>query len=160
MNENEQQPTTETQQQPQPVVKGPWFFHAENCNRLIEGGGYQFDFQPYDQLGGAWRGVFATQSEAQATALRALAGAKGMAIKEISQEDYARCLKKRNKGRVGDYSPLLLQPLKRAYEGAIAAKPAVVVENPAPSPETPKITSDPVADAKAAIKVAAVTVTK
>lgn len=117
-----------------PDIMNPKYFYAENCSRTFESQGYHFQFEPYAQLGGTWRGTYVATDEGEQIALTALAGNASSGVKEITPEDYeARTKKKAESLNVSSPSKgsLLIPPtvtanLKAAIKDHPAGRPVVV----------------------------------
>lgn len=112
------------------------FYRAENANRRINSGGFSFIFEPYENFGGTWRGVYTTEDNGEMSALNSVTADARTAVTEISQSEYEAYAKKKAPvpSQQSDQSktPLL--------QGAIIQSPAVLVVEPEPhmvEPEAP-----------------------
>lgn len=117
------------------------FYHTENANRRIKSQGIEFQFEMYDNFGGAWRGLYATEVESEIVALDALTRDPRSAVKEITQAEYEIKAKKKWITKHSNSSAPWQVPQAAIHQGPAA----VVVENPSPSPsEPPNLDDQPV----------------
>lgn len=122
----------------------PKFYHADNANRAIKSQGIEFRFEMYDNFGGCWRGLYATEIESEIIALNALVANPRNAVTEITQTEYETKAKKKWITKHSNSSRSWLAPQAAIYQSPAA----VVVENPSPSRslEPPKLDQQPVVD--------------
>lgn len=76
----------------QPMAR---YYHTENATVWIEAMGAQIAFQPYENFGGSWRGIYATESDVEISALNELASNPRTSVKEITEQEYSS---KRSRG--------------------------------------------------------------
>lgn len=69
------------------------YYHTQCANHRIKSQGFRFQFESYEMLGGAWKGVYATESPEEIEAMNA-AVKSTPAITEITQAEYEACKKK------------------------------------------------------------------
>lgn len=112
------------------------FYHATNCNRTIVAGKFAINFTPYEHVG-TWMGVYASSNPAEIEALDALA--KTRKIDELTETEYANCIKKKRMA-TGDYSGSL---------AATAPTPGEVVPSALPTPANAPVNTLPAVEAPA-----------
>ncbi len=97
-----------------PIPANSWrFYRADNCNRLIQWGSFQFEFQPYDCIGGSWCGLFATDDTGKIAALDGLVKTPGTAVFEVSEAEFMQMAKKKERAALAGYNPFTLPALKQ-----------------------------------------------
>lgn len=64
------------------------FFHTDNASRWIEARGLQFLFLAYNNFGGSWQGIYATESPAEIVVLYGLVNNPTSGITEIGEEQF------------------------------------------------------------------------
>lgn len=144
------------------------YYEAQNCNRLIESGGFRFEFRPYRLYAGTWHGVFQTENDDAISAMAHLIANPRSAITEITAEEYQKKLESAH-DYVASYNPAPVDegktipaPVSKTA-GRIIPSNAVVSDAPGPENQPEIIPgSDPVeeGDALTVGNVAAVPATK
>jgi len=69
------------------------YYHTLCANHRVKSQGFRFQFESYEMIGGAWKGVYATESHEEIEAMDA-AVKSTKAITEITQAVYEACKKK------------------------------------------------------------------
>jgi hypothetical protein len=103
------------------------YYHATNCNRTIVAGKFAVNFTPYEHVG-TWMGIYASSNPAEIEALDALA--KTRKIDELTETEYAGCLKKKLMA-TGDYSGSLAATAPTPGQAAAAPSAAPTAVKPA-----------------------------
>ena len=129
------------------------YFLSDNSSRLISAQGFDFIFEPYDQVGGVWRGTYATDKEAEIIALRSLMETK-RSLREITREEYDELLKKKGRTRVS--RPSVVRAPVPPLPAQIIQRSAVLVEEPSPAPESAPELGPIVKDIASVVKIAEV----
>jgi hypothetical protein len=116
----------------QPVMTK--YYRAENTNRAIKHQGHAFVFEPYECFAGTWRGVYQTDKESEQIALDDMAQNPSVALWEIDETEYARCVQKKTPSQYwvhGPRAPKVPQPENHGRAAAVVVEPKPV---PAPMP--------------------------
>lgn len=113
-------------------------FHTDNANRKIKAQGFEFSFTPYAQVGGAWKGLIATEDESQIIALQSLVAEPRSGVTEITEQEFESLGKKKLLKSSVSKDSIVPPP---SPESRIAKVQGVVVEgktssNPADGPVT------------------------
>jgi len=111
------------------------FFKTSNASRRYYAGGFAFDFEPVENLGGAWLGILAVADEAAASSL---ASAKIPQVTEIQQEEHDGLKKK----------PLIVSSFRESQRPLPEVPRQLPIVPPAPKKESVRLSetsSEPVA---------------
>jgi hypothetical protein len=123
------------------------FFHVENANRTINAGPHSIRFAPYEMTG-CWLGVYATENESEITELTALTRNPKTGVKEIDEQAYDHCIKKKRSAS-HSYSTSLANSTPTPGDHA----PSAAGQPVDPNPPVPPASVEPLASVGAAIEV-------
>lgn len=116
------------------------YYFADNSNRAIKAGGYDFFFQKCDTLGGIWRGVYRTEKESEQAALASLTGQASSGVEEIDASEFERLTKKkvlRSRASNGlSNEPQLPVQIRESPAVVVASQESRVDAEPAPIENT------------------------
>jgi hypothetical protein len=71
------------------------YFFTHNLNKVHKAQGQRFVFDPLDNIGGTWRGTYATSVEVEVIALKALAANAASGVVELTKEEFEEKTKKK-----------------------------------------------------------------